>query len=302
MSTLGSGSPTIETIAVIGAGTMGHGIAQIAGAVGFRVLLRDVDRESLARGINSIEKNLAKGIKLGKLTEADSERTLQQIRGTTILDDCAAADLIIEAAPEKLDLKRDILHQLEVASDRQFIFASNTSSLSITEIARASKRPENVIGMHFFNPVYLMRLVEVVVGLKTSETTIETVTAVGRQLRKEPIVVKDVPGFASSRLGVALGLEAMRMLEEGVASAQDIDTAMELGYNHPMGPLKLTDLVGLDVRLNIAEYLHRELGTETFRPPDVLRRMVSEGKLGKKSGTGFYDWNEDKEASKSHSS
>ncbi|PYS70061.1 MAG: 3-hydroxybutyryl-CoA dehydrogenase [Acidobacteria bacterium] len=302
MSTLGSGSQTIETIAVIGAGTMGHGIAQIAGSAGFRVLLRDVDRESLARGINSIEKNLAKGIQLGKLTEADSERTLQQIRGTTILDDCAAADLIIEAAPEKLDLKREILRQLEVASDRQFIFASNTSSLSITEIARVSKRPENVIGMHFFNPVHLMRLVEVVVGSETSETTIETVTAVGRQLRKEPIVVKDVPGFASSRLGVALGLEAMRMLEQGVASAQDIDTAMELGYNHPMGPLKLTDLVGLDVRLNIAEYLHRELGTETFRPPDVLRRMVSEGKLGKKTGTGFYDWNKDKEARQSHSS
>jgi len=302
MSTLGSGSPTIETIAVIGAGTMGHGIAQIAGTAGFRVLLRDVDRESLARGISSIEKNLAKGIQLGKLTEADSDRTLQHIRGTTILDDCAAADLIIEAAPEKLDLKRDILRQLEVASDRQFIFASNTSSLSITEIARASKRPENVIGMHFFNPVHIMRLVEVVVGLKTSETTIETVTGVGRQLRKEPIVVKDVPGFASSRLGVALGLEAMRMLEQGVASAQDIDTAMELGYNHPMGPLKLTDLVGLDVRLNIAEYLHRELGTETFRPPDVLRRMVSEGKLGKKSGTGFYDWNKDKEARQSQPS
>ena len=302
MSTLGSGSPTIETIAVIGAGTMGHGIAQIAGTAGFRVLLRDVDRESLARGISSIEKNLAKGIQLGKLTEADSDRTLQHIRGTTILDDCAAADLIIEAAPEKLDLKRDILRQLEVASDRQFIFASNTSSLSITEIARASKRPENVIGMHFFNPVHIMRLVEVVVGLKTSDTTIETVMGVGRRLRKEPIVVKDVPGFASSRLGVALGLEAMRMLEQGVASAQDIDTAMELGYNHPMGPLKLTDLVGLDVRLNIAEYLHRELGTETFRPPDVLRRMVSEGKLGKKTGTGFYDWNKDKEARQSQPS
>ena len=140
-----------------------------------------------------------------------------------------------------------------------------------------------------------MRLVELVVGKQTSDTTVETVKEVGRRLRKEPIVVKDVPGFASSRLGVALGLEAMRMLEQGVASAHDIDTAMELGYNHPMGPLKLTDLVGLDVRLNIAEYLHRELGTETFRPPNVLRRMVSEGKLGKKSGTGFYDWSKDKE-------
>lgn len=282
-------------IAVIGAGTMGHGIAQVAGSSGFRVLLRDVDRDALARGIRNIEMNLAKGVKLGKVTESDSERTLHQIRGTTSLEDCASADLIIEAAPEKLDVKREILRQLEVASDHPFIFASNTSSLSITEIARDAKCPDKVIGMHFFNPVHIMRLVELVVGKQTSKSTVETVSEVGRRLRKEPIVVKDVPGFASSRLGVALGLEAMRMLEQGVASAQDIDTAMELGYNHPMGPLKLTDLVGLDVRLSIAEYLHRELGSETFRPPDVLRRMVSEGKLGKKSGAGFYDWSTDNE-------
>jgi 3-hydroxybutyryl-CoA dehydrogenase len=147
--------------------------------------------------------------------------------------------------------------------------------------------------MHFFNPVHLMRLVEIVVGEKTSEATLATVTSVGHRMRKEPIVVKDAPGFASSRLGVALGLEAMRMFEQGIASVKDIDTAMELGYNHPMGPLKLTDLVGLDVRLNIAEYLHRELGSETFRPPEVLRRMVSEGKLGKKTGEGFYDWSKE---------
>jgi len=295
MSSPGSGSETIETIAVIGAGTMGHGIAQVAAAAGFRVLLNDVDRESLARGVRAIESNLDKGIQRGKLTEADRERTLQQIHGTTNLAECATADLVIEAAPEKLDLKREVLRQLELASDHPFIFASNTSSLSITEIARSSKRPAAVIGMHFFNPVHIMRLVEIVVGEKTSAETIETVKSVGRRMRKEPIVVKDVPGFASSRLGVALGLEAMRMFEQGVASVQDIDTAMELGYNHPMGPLKLTDLVGLDVRLSIAEYLHRELGSETFRPPEVLRRMVSEGKLGKKSGEGFYDWSTEKE-------
>jgi 3-hydroxybutyryl-CoA dehydrogenase len=147
--------------------------------------------------------------------------------------------------------------------------------------------------MHFFNPVHIMRLVEIVVGAKTNPETVNMVTSVGRKMRKEPIVVKDVPGFASSRLGVALGLEAMRMFEQGVASVQDIDTAMELGYNHPMGPLKLTDLVGLDVRLSIAEYLYRELGSETFRPPEVLRRMVSEGKLGKKTGEGFYDWSKE---------
>lgn len=293
MSSPASGLETIATIAVIGAGTMGHGIAQVAAAAGFRVLLNDVDRESLARGVSSIEANLAKGIQRGKLTEEDRDHTLQQIHGTTNLKECAAADLIIEAAPEKLELKKDILRQLESASDHPFIFASNTSSLSITEIAGSSKRPEAVIGMHFFNPVHIMRLVEIVVGEKTSADTVDTVTAVGRKMRKEPIVVKDVPGFASSRLGVVLGLEAMRMFEQGVASAQDIDTAMELGYNHPMGPLKLTDLVGLDVRLSIAEYLHRELGSEAFRPPEVLRRMVSEGKLGKKTGQGFYDWSKE---------
>jgi 3-hydroxybutyryl-CoA dehydrogenase len=293
MSSPGSGWPTIETIAVIGAGTMGHGIAQVAAASGFRVLLSDVDRETLARGVRVIEGNLAKGIKLGKLTEDDRDRTLQHIHGTTNLDECATRDLIIEAAPEKLDLKQNILRQLENVSDHPFIFASNTSSLSITEIATASRRPEAVVGMHFFNPVHIMRLVEIVVGKQTSEETVQTVTTVGSKMRKEPIVVKDVPGFASSRLGVALGLEAMRMVEQGVASARDIDTAMELGYNHPMGPLKLTDLVGLDVRLNIAEYLHRELGSEAFKPPEVLRRMVSEGKLGKKTGQGFYDWSKE---------
>ena len=295
MSNPGSGSQKIETIAVIGAGTMGHGIAQVAGAAGFRVLLSDVNREALARGVQAIERNLTKGIQLGKLTEDDRDRILQQIHGTIRLEECAAGDLIIEAAPEKLDLKKEVLRQLESASDHPFIFASNTSSLSITEIASSSKRPEAVIGMHFFNPVHIMRLVEIVVGQKTSEETVATIAAVGRKMRKEPIVVKDVPGFASSRLGVALGLEAMRMVEQGVASARDIDTAMELGYNHPMGPLKLTDLVGLDVRLNIAEYLHRELGSETFRPPELLRRLVSEGKLGKKTGEGFYDWSKEKE-------
>ena len=293
MSSPASGSETIQPIAVIGAGTMGHGIAQVAAAAGFKVLLSDVDRESLARGVKAIEGNLAKGIKLGKLTEDDRDSTLQHIHGTTNLKECAAAELIIEAAPEKLELKQDILRQLESASEHPFIFASNTSSLSITAIASSSKRPEAVIGMHFFNPVHIMRLLEIVVGEKTSNATIDVATAVGQKLRKEPIVVKDVPGFASSRLGVVLGLEAMRMFEQGVASAQDIDTAMELGYNHPMGPLKLTDLVGLDVRLNIAEYLHRELGSEAFRPPEVLRRMVSEGKLGKKTGQGFYDWSKE---------
>jgi 3-hydroxybutyryl-CoA dehydrogenase len=284
---------SIQSIGVIGAGTMGHGIAQVAATAGYKVTLRDVDRESLARGIQAIERNLAKGIQLGKLTEDDRDSTLQHIHGTTELDQVAGTDLIIEAAPEKLELKQEILRELERHSNQDFVFASNTSSLSITEIAKASERPQNVVGMHFFNPVHLMRLVEIVVGKATGNDTVELVREVCRKLRKEPIVVTDVPGFASSRLGIALGLEAMRMLEQGVASAKDIDTAMELGYNHPMGPLKLTDHVGLDIRLNIAEYLYRELGSDTFRPPEVLRRLVSEGKLGKKTGEGFYNWNND---------
>jgi 3-hydroxybutyryl-CoA dehydrogenase len=281
---------TIKTIGVIGAGTMGHGIAQVAAAAGYQAVLRDVDRDSLARGIQAIERNLVKGMQLAKLTEAERDSILQHIHGTTDLAEVAEADLVIEAAPEKLEIKQQLLRDVEKLASRPFIFATNTSSLSITELAKASDQPGNVVGMHFFNPVHIMRLIEIVVGKATSDDTVAVVRQVTQRLRKEPIIVQDVPGFASSRLGVALGLEAMRMLEQGVASARDIDTAMELGYNHPMGPLKLTDHVGLDIRLNIAEYLYRELGSETFRPPELLRRMVREGKLGKKTGAGFYDW------------
>jgi len=283
---------TIEVIAVLGAGTMGHGIAQVAAFAGYKVILRDVEKDALARGIQAIDRNLRKGIERGKLTEEDRDLTLQRIRGAVQLIETADADLFIEAAPEVLEIKQSILREVEQLARKPFIFASNTSSLSITEIARASKHPERIVGMHFFNPVHIMRLLEIVKGQDTSVETVETVREVGRRMKKEPITVRDVPGFASSRLGVALGLEAMRMLEQNVASAKDIDTAMELGYNHPMGPLRLTDLVGLDVRLHIAEYLHTTLASETFRPPEILRRMVSEGKLGKKSGEGFYRWNE----------
>ena len=282
----------IRLVAVLGAGTMGHGIAQVAAAAGYAVIMRDVSQDSLDRGVKSILRNLTKAIELGKISEQDRDETSQRIHGTTHLEEIRDADLIIEAAPEKLDLKQDLLREAEALVDRNCIFATNTSSLSIGEVAAASSRPGNVVGMHFFNPVHIMRLVEIVVGEKTSREVTTTVREVANRMKKEPIVVRDVPGFASSRLGVTLGLEAMRMVEQGVASARDIDTAMELGYNHPMGPLRLTDVVGLDVRLNIAEYLHLKLGSETFRPPEILRRMVSEGKLGKKSGEGFYKWNE----------
>ena len=285
---------------MLGAGTMGHGIAQVAAAAGYTVVLRDVSADALERGLRSIEKNLAKGIQLGKLTEHDRDETLQRIRGATELADIRDADLVIEAAPEMLDLKQSLLRESESLLDQDCIFATNTSSLSITEIAAASSRPANVVGMHFFNPVHIMRLVEIVTGAHTGRATAAAVREVATRMKKEPITVHDVPGFASSRLGVTLGLEAMRMVEQGVASARDIDTAMELGYNHRMGPLRLTDLVGLDVRLNIAEYLHGKLGSDVFRPPEILRRMVGEGKLGKKTGEGFYNWNEPEPAQKAY--
>lgn len=277
---------------MLGAGTMGHGIAQVAAAAGYDVVMRDVDDAAVQRGLQSIERNLSKGVQVGKVTEAEREQALQRIRVTTDIAEVRDGDLVIEAAPEKLELKQNLLREVEALVSANCIFATNTSSLSITEIAKASARPTNVIGMHFFNPVHIMRLIEIVVADETSDESTTTVRAVAERMKKEPIIVRDVPGFASSRLGVTLGLEAMRMVEQGVASARDIDKAMELGYNHPVGPLKLTDMVGLDVRLSIAEYLHNTLKSETFRPPEILRRLVSEGKLGKKSGEGFYKWNE----------
>ena len=279
---------------------MGHGIAQVAAASGYDVLMRDIDETATQRGLKSIERNLAKGIERGKVTEQERDETLCRIRATTEFAEIGESDLVIEAAPENLELKQSLLRQTEEVVTSKCIFATNTSSLSISEIAKISNRPADVVGMHFFNPVHLMRLVEIVVGEGTSAETTATVREVAQRMKKEPIVVRDVPGFASSRLGVTLGLEAMRMLEQGVASARDIDTAMELGYNHPVGPLKLTDMVGLDVRLSIAEYLHKTLASEAFRPPDILRRMVSEGKLGKKSGEGFYKWNEPEQARRAY--
>ncbi|MDX6531893.1 MAG: 3-hydroxybutyryl-CoA dehydrogenase [Blastocatellia bacterium] len=282
----------IHTIAVLGAGTMGHGIAQVAAMASYAVIMCDVNADALVRGVQSIERNLAKAIQLKKISEQDRDETLRRVQCATSLEEISRVDLVIEAAPENLQLKRSLLRETEALVADDCVFATNTSSLSIGDVAAASSRPENVVGMHFFNPVHIMRLVEIVVGKQTSDEATATVREVATRMKKEPIVVRDVPGFASSRLGVTLGLEAMRMVEQGVASARDIDTAMELGYNHPMGPLRLTDLVGLDVRLHIAEYLHGKLGSEAFRPPDILRRMVSEGKLGKKSGEGFYKWNE----------
>ncbi len=280
------------TIAVIGAGTMGHGIAQIAAQGGYSVWLHDINDDLLTRAQQRIIHNLTQGITRGKLTEEEKERTLVAVQLTTRLEQAvASADLVIEAIVEDLDAKRDLLRQVERLSPPHTILATNTSSLSIAEIASALTRPERLIGMHFFNPAHIMKLLEIVLTEQTSETALQVAREVGARMKKEAIVVRDVPGFATSRLGICLGLEAMRMLEEGVASAADIDKALELGYNHPMGPLRLTDLVGLDIRLNVAQYLHSRLG-ERFRPPEILKRKVAEGKLGKKTGEGFYRWDE----------
>lgn len=281
----------IEKITVIGAGTMGHGIAQVAAQAGYDVALTDINETLVERGLARIEENLMKGVERKKVTEEEMRSALGRIRPAATLEDASVgADLLIEAVIEKLDAKRELFAQLDRVCKPESILATNTSSLSIAAIASSTGRADRVIGMHFFNPVHIMKLIEVVVAPQTSAQTLASALEVAARMGKEAITVKDAPGFATSRLGVALGLEAMRMLEAGVASAEDIDKAMTLGYNHPMGPLRLTDLVGLDIRLSIAEYLFDELGSEVFRPPEILRRKVAEGKLGKKTGEGFYRW------------
>ncbi len=284
----------IERVGVVGAGTMGHGIAQVAAMAGYAVTLYDVAQGYLEEAHDRIRANLDKGVELGKVSPDLRARTLARLTTTITLDELAGdADLIIEAAPENLDLKRSLFAELDRLSPLRTILATNTSSLSVTRIAEATGRPRQVLGTHFFNPVHIMKLLEIVRTEQTGDEVVERVKAAGRAMGKQPIVVKDSPGFATSRLGLILGLEASRMLDEGVASVEDIDTAMELGYGHPMGPFKLGDLVGLDVRLAIAEYMYEELGDERFKPSETLRRMVAEGKLGKKTGEGFYKW-EDK--------
>lgn len=285
------GSMDIRRVAVIGAGTMGHGIAHVAAQAGMDVALFDSFDGAAGKGLSKIRENLEKGVARGKLSGTDRDSALARIRVETSMDAAACeADLVIEAVVESLGVKTALFAELDRLTPSTAILATNTSSLSVSSIAAATSRADRVIGMHFFNPVHIMKLLEIVVHDAVSDATRAAALDVARAFGKEPIVVRDVPGFASSRLGICIGLEAMRMVEQNVASAEDIDKAMELGYNHPMGPLRLTDLVGLDVRLSIAEYLHRELGAESFRPPEILKRMVADGKLGKKSGQGFYKW------------
>jgi 3-hydroxybutyryl-CoA dehydrogenase len=283
-------SPAIRKVVVVGTGTMGQGIAQVTATAGYITHLYDVEEARIARAIDGIKSATDRLVQKGKmLNEARSEMIGALVAAPDLVKAAEGADLVIEAAPEIMNLKVEVLAKVKESAAKTAILASNTSSLSITEIGLRVGARERTVGLHFFNPPPVMELLEVVRGLDTGDATIDASLAFAKRIGKTAIVVNDTPGFATSRLGVALGAEAIRMLESGVASAADIDRAMELGYRHPMGPLKLTDLVGLDVRLAILEHLHKEVG-EQFRPPSLLRQLVRAGRLGKKSGEGFYKW------------
>ena len=281
----------VRSLAIVGVGAMGAGIAYVGSAAGLDVALYDADEPTRNAAAGRIAELFDGAVKRGKATPAQKVEALGRTRtAATLAEAVENADLVIEAVPERLMLKQGVFAKVEMHAKGGAVFATNTSSLSITEIARELSDPGRVVGMHFFNPVHAMRLVEIVRGDATREATVAAVAEVAARMGKTSIVVRDTPGFATSRLGVVLGLEAMRMLEQGVASAEDIDRAMELGYNHPMGPLRLTDLVGLDVRFAVAEHLHRTLGSAIYEPPDILRQLVRDGKLGQKTGEGFFRW------------
>jgi len=281
----------INRVAVLGAGTMGAGIAQVCAQMGCDVALYDVEDALAEKGRGRIEAFLQKGVEKGKVEPGDMDAALGRVRPTSDFARATAdADLVVEAVPENLELKRKIFGNLAETAPATAILATNTSSLPIGDIARGNPAADRIVGMHFFNPVPLMKLLELVVGGDTAAETVDAARGFGERLGKEVIVVRDAPGFASSRLGICLAMEAIRMVEQGVASPEDIDRAMVFGYGHPMGPLKLTDLVGCDVRMAIGEHLAAALDAPHFRPPELLRNMVADGKLGKKSGRGFYEW------------
>ena len=282
----------IERVAVIGAGTMGAGIAQVCAQAGWRTALHDAFPEGLERGMQRIDAFWDKGITRGKTTAEQKEAWAKNLRAEADMETAVHdADLVIEAVPEIPELKAKVFAQLDEMAPEHAILGTNTSSLSIASIAAATNRPDKVIGMHFFNPVPIMELLELVRHDACSEVTIALAQAAGEAMKKTTILVKDVPGFATSRLGVVLGNEAIRMLADGVANAEDIDKAMVLGYKHPMGPLRLTDLVGLDVRRDILLNLQQSFNDDRYAPHPLLEEMVEKGHLGKKSGQGFFDWN-----------
>ncbi len=281
---------TVRTIAVLGAGTMGHGVAHAAAASGFETRLYDISGTQVTKARGAIEGILRKAVDLGKLSSAEVDAALARLVATTdVVQALAEADLVIETAPERIDLKLDLFAAIEAHAPPDAIVASNTSALSITEMAGTLKVPSRAAGMHFFNPVHKMKLVEVVRALESSDHALETIEAVARQMGKETVLVREAPGFITSRVNATIGNEAFFMLIEGVASARDIDKALKLGLNHPMGPFELVDLVGLDTRLSILEYLHKSLG-EKYRPCPLLAQYVRAGRLGKKVGKGVYDY------------
>lgn len=282
----------VRRVAVIGAGTMGHGIAQVTALAGYSVALADVDEAALSAARERVRANLEKGVEKGKVAAADVEPTLARIEALGDFGRAAAnADVVIEAVPETPDLKADVFRRLGESAPSGALLATNTSSISVGRLAAEVSAPERVVGMHFFNPVHIMKLVEVIAHEGSADGAVALARDLAEAMGKTPITARDAPGFASSRLGVVIGLEAMRMVEQGVATAEGVDTAMRLGYGYPMGPLELSDMIGLDTRLGIAEYLESELG-EVFRVPRILRDKVAAGKLGKKAGIGFYRWEE----------
>ena len=279
----------IKIIGIIGAGTMGGGIAQVAAQSGYEVVLKDVSEEYVRTGFAKIKERLAKRVGEGKLENHEKDRILSNIKTTASLEDFKDADLIIEAVIEKEDMKKQIFKEMDILCDKETLFATNTSSISITRLAGITKRPEQFAGMHFMNPAYIMKLVEVVKGLATSEETVSVITAVAQKMGKIPVVVNDSPGFVSNRVLMPMINDAIYCLQEGVASRESIDTIMKLGANHPMGPLELADFIGLDTCLAILEVLQAELG-EKYRACPLLQKMVAGGKLGRKSGEGFYEY------------
>ena len=281
-----------RTIGLVGAGTMGSGIAQAGALSGYDVTMQDISDEQVAKGIKGITKSLARLTARDKISNADQSSALARIKGTTSLDDLAECDVVIEAATENMDLKIAVFAQLDALCKSDTILASNTSSLSITRLAAATRRPDRVIGLHFFNPVPIMKLVEIVRALQTSDETFTEMDTLTRQLGKEPVSVQDSPGFVVNRMLVPMINEAIFVLHEGIASAEEIDTAMKLGANHPIGPLALADMIGIDVCLFVMEILHNDFADSKFRPCPLLKKMVNAGYLGRKSGRGFFDYSQ----------